>query len=165
MYCHHWDAKQLNIANHPISHFYRFSQLKSLKLTLPIFDNCVEYYRQLLLINFDKTHHPKCWNLKELSLEFVYIGNDGKPQSISSKFRPTTKIVKIQTEIDRICTFIFLRCRNVTNYTLLTNINRGDCQTNYKHLMGSYDQIETLETDTPSIISGERRMISLKKLT
>ena len=64
-YPHRGFLNDLRTFNHPLSHFYNFSQLKSLKLALPVSEDCVQYYCSLLAMNYS-SRNAACVNLKEL---------------------------------------------------------------------------------------------------
>eukprot|EP01084_Bolivina_argentea_P139434 245287_1 len=58
--------QHLNIENHPLCYFNRFSKLKSLKLKLPLFQGCYDYYKRML----DRQFNVYCIQMEDLSIEF-----------------------------------------------------------------------------------------------
>ena len=157
------DVRHIDIPNHPLSHIFKFSNLRSLTLTLPIFAECYHYYSQLWSEEvMDGMRNQKCMLLTDLSLHFVQcpVTNIRTPQNANMQIEPLIE----ELVISRICKYIFSFCPNVTHYSLRTNayserVYAGD------HLMGYYDRLEYLQTDTVSILPENVRMLSLRSLT
>ena len=155
-----WRQRRLSIQNHPLSHFNKFLHLRSLKLTLPLFKKCINYYSPFVDNN---QSHSKCLNLQDLSLRFDII-KSFKFDAFNRR-RLNDQIPKgCDFVIDKLCKFVLSLCSSVRNYTLLGPATL-DLGADFDHLIGFYDQIDSLKTNIPSIIPIDARMTALKKFT
>ena len=156
-------VRHIDIPNHPLSHFFKFSKLRSLTLAIPIFAECYKYYSQLWSEDvMEELANFKCMLLTDISIQFVdcAVTNIRAPQNADMQIEPGIEPLVIS----RICKYILSFCPNVIRYSLRTNayseeVYPGD------HLMGYYDRLEYLETDTVSILPANARMLSLHSLT
>eukprot|EP01083_Nonionella_stella_P254853 875385_1 len=133
---------KLHVHHHPLYCLDTFSALRTLKLTLPMYQMNNELYYKHLLSPGTRT---VCTQLQDVSLEFT-------------KQHPSISALNV---MDKICAYVLSHAPNITSYKLITNTVD---EYKYKHLIGFYDRIQTLETDTPSIIPCSARMLSLKQL-
>ena len=159
---HRWNSGHINLNNHPLSHFYKFKKLKSLKLKLPLFQNCHQYYWSYLQNDMFSAigYDAQCINLINVSIEFELTSDD----YVSLRDVAVADCEWNRNQIiNGLCRYILVRCPNIKKYTLITN-NIANDKHKLNHLIPFYDKLESLETDTPNIFHDDLRMISLKRL-
>ncbi len=121
-------------------------------MKFPLFTSCSLYYYSV----WNKLAYGKCLYLTDISLEF------DKSSIVNFNRTQTMSIMECENKdvIDKICAFILSFAPNIRKYKLIAN---NECDNNFKHLIGYYDRLESLYTDSVGIITNVR-MISLKKL-
>eukprot|EP01083_Nonionella_stella_P041017 111237_1 len=138
-------GRHIRIPNHPLSHLHKFKNLKSLHLKLPILNirNSHTCYKSFIPSCNDSVSRSKCMRLTSISIEFASV------------------IESDCNAVEDVGRYILSLAPNVTHYKLIANhitISRD-------HLIGFYDRLESLHTDSYAILSNGTRMLSLKQLT
>lgn len=160
------NIKHIHIDNHPLSYIHKFENLRSLKLTLPLFLNCGLYYhRYLNYMDFKSLNNDnKCLHLTELCIVFNIIKNSQFTADAMDSISDTPCFDDV---IDGVCKYILSKCSNLMHYTLLINRKTEKMLTNkyyYHHLMGFYGKLQSFVTNTAKVFHSGIRMISLKRL-
>ena len=93
-----------------LSHIYKFENLKSLKLILPLFPHCGEYYASIKFRENNGLHA-----LTDISIEFKSLPDRNVGFRNATRSGPKTNYPVV---MDEICSRMIERCPNIQNYVL-----------------------------------------------
>ena len=114
-------CRHMIIHNHSLVHGYKFKQLKSLKLIIPTFIKCYNYYVQVV--------KNVLW-LNELCLDLTEISSEFRECKVTAFKLPDDYNHESETSIattDEISNYVIFRSPNTRKYTFLAN-GIGECK-------------------------------------